>query len=83
MLTDNPAELMPYIYTPTVGQACLEYGLQFRQAEGMYISKKDMGSVRHLLNNWKANIMDEVSIIVVTDGSRILGLGDLGAAGMD
>lgn len=82
LLVDHTAEAMPLIYTPTVGQACQEYGLQFRQAEGMYISADERGQIRKVLDNWKPNVLDEVAIIVVTDGSRILGLGDLGACGM-
>eukprot|EP00388_Colpodella_angusta_P020715 GDKJ01052083.1.p1 GENE.GDKJ01052083.1~~GDKJ01052083.1.p1 ORF type:complete len:610 (+),score=170.42 GDKJ01052083.1:245-1831(+) len=82
LVIENLRECLPLIYTPTVGQACLEFGLQYRAAEGMYISKSDKGCIRQILNNWRPNTMDEVAIIVITDGSRILGLGDLGANGM-
>ncbi|KAF8821780.1 putative naDP-dependent malic enzyme [Cardiosporidium cionae] len=75
-------ELLPFIYTPTVGQACVEFGLQFRSASGMYFRYSDIPYVDEMLSNWKTNDLDKVSVIVVSDGSRILGLGDLGANGM-
>lgn len=65
--------------TPTVGTACLEFGDQFRRSRGMYFSKEDRGLFSSMVYNWPHN---DVHIIVVTDGSRILGLGDLGCHGM-
>eukprot|EP01071_Lankesteria_metandrocarpae_P001711 Lankesteria_metandrocarpae@DN1799_c0_g1_i1.p1 len=82
LVIENMELTLPYIYTPTVGQACLEFGLQFRQAEGMYFCKNDKGRMRKMLENWKPNTKNDVQIIVISDGSRILGLGDLGACGM-
>lgn len=78
VLLHNLAELLPIVYTPTVGQACLDFAHIWRVSDGMYFSSKDMGNIRKMLDNWE----NEVDIIVVTDGSRILGLGDLGANGM-
>jgi malate dehydrogenase (oxaloacetate-decarboxylating)(NADP+) len=72
-------EVLPIIYTPTVGQACKEFSHIFRQTKGFYITPEDKGEIKKLLNNWPEK---NIRIIVVTDGQRILGLGDLGANGM-
>ncbi|KAG1189030.1 hypothetical protein G6F35_014156 [Rhizopus arrhizus] len=72
-------ELASIIYTPTVGQACLLSHSIYRRSRGMYFSSQDRGDMSAMVHNWPH---DEVDVIVVTDGSRVLGLGDLGANGM-
>ena len=79
VLVDHIEEMAPLIYTPTVGQACQEFGARFRRPRGMYFTEEDRGQMASMVYNWPHK---DVHVIVVTDGSRILGLGDLGANGM-
>ena len=79
VVEENLEEMMPIIYTPTVGQACQEFSHIFRKARGVYIAANNKGRIRKILNNWPHK---DVRIIVVTDGERILGIGDLGVDGM-
>jgi malate dehydrogenase (oxaloacetate-decarboxylating)(NADP+) len=79
LVMDHLAETMPIIYTPTVGQACQQYTHLWRRARGLFICARDRGRVARIMKNWTSG---PVRMIVVTDGERILGLGDLGANGM-
>jgi malate dehydrogenase (oxaloacetate-decarboxylating)(NADP+) len=78
-IMSDPARFLPIVYDPTIGEACLKFGHIYRQTRGMYLSIERRGHVKEILRNWP---QQDVRFICVTDGGRILGLGDLGANGM-
>jgi malate dehydrogenase (oxaloacetate-decarboxylating)(NADP+) len=79
VVMSDPATFMPLVYTPTVGEACQKFDHVFRAARGLYLPITARGRIADLLGNWPEQ---DVRFIVVTDGERILGLGDLGVGGM-
>ena len=79
VLMSDPAAYMPLVYTPTVGEASQKFGHIFRETRGIYIPISARGRIKELLSHWPEQ---DVRFIVVTDGERILGLGDLGTGGM-
>jgi malic enzyme len=79
LLIDHLEELLPIVYTPTVGLACQQFGRIYRRTRGIYLRPEDAGRVDQIFAEWP---YPDVRVIVVTDGERILGLGDLGAGGM-
>lgn len=79
ILMSDPVTYLPIVYDPTVGEACLKFGHIYRQGRGLYLSLEQKGQIESILKNWP---IKDVRFIVVTDGGRILGLGDLGVNGM-
>jgi len=80
VLLGNMLEIVPILYTPTVGDACSNYSHIWRRPEGLYVTIEDKGRILQVLKTWSSG--PAARIAVVTDGSRILGLGDLGANGL-
>lgn len=78
VLAGHLEELMPVVYTPTVGDACSAWSDVYRRPRGLYLSLEQRGNLLRILRNWP----HPFQVIVVTDGERILGLGDLGVGGM-
>jgi malate dehydrogenase (oxaloacetate-decarboxylating)(NADP+) len=79
VLMSDPARFLPIVYDPTIAEACLKFGHIYRGPRGMYVSMKRRGRIKDVLRNWPEK---DVRVLCVTDGGRILGLGDIGANGM-
>ncbi len=79
VLMHHVEEMLPIVYTPTVGEGCKQFGHIYRRPRGLYVTYEDRGNIEAVLRNWPNR---DIEVIVVTDGERILGLGDLGANGM-
>ena len=79
VIMSDPVRFLPIVYDPTIAEVCLKFGHIFRRPRGMYLSITRKGHVKDILRNWPVK---DVRVICVTDGGRILGLGDLGANGM-
>lgn len=79
LLMDHGKDMMPLVYTPTIGDVCLQYSTLYTRPEALYVSIKQRKSIKTILRNWP---YPNPEICVVTDGSRILGLGDLGFNGI-
>ncbi|MCE9634725.1 MAG: NAD-dependent malic enzyme [Planctomycetes bacterium] len=79
LLVDHLEEMLPIVYTPTVGQACQQFGRLYRRGRGVYFTPETTIAVDRILRRWRYS---DVRVVVVTDGERVLGLGDLGAGGM-
>ena len=79
VLCEHYEELLPVMYAPTVGQVCKKFSVMFNRPRGLYITCKDRGEIHRILKNWPEK---RVKLVVVTDGKRVMGLGDLGVQGM-
>ena len=81
VLQRNTADLLPVVYTPTVGDACLQYGTIFPRAPGLFVSSADRGKVAEIVSHWPEK---KVKCVVITDGERILVRGEAsGAKGLE
>ena len=79
LIMNNPAKFLPLVYTPTVGEACEKLGHITRRVRGLFISINQKDYIKEILRNWPE---EDIRFTVVTDGGRILGLGDLGVCGL-
>lgn len=79
LIMNNPAKFLPLVYTPTVGEACEKLGHITRRTRGLFITIDQKDRIKEILQNWP---QENVRFTVVTDGGRILGLGDLGVCGL-
>jgi len=79
LISNNPAKFLPLVYTPTVGEACEKLGHITRRTRGLFISINQKDHIKEILENWPE---EDIRFTVVTDGGRILGLGDLGVCGL-